>query len=154
MMGRDYAVDMIKMVKMAKKGDRSAQLLLALTDTNRVSCAISPEHTPEICKQEILNMLISSTGGSADMAKLQMRNIIERLTTVAGWLDTTYEPFHKQEALLVPNPAETTTKEEPVDDEAIDQEKTEDLVDRLAKIIVDEILPIVKEKSAENPTET
>jgi hypothetical protein len=153
MIGRDYAIDMMKMVKMAKKGDRSAQLLLALTDTNRVSCAINPEYTPEICKQEILSMLIGATGGSADMAKLQMRNIIERLTTVAGWLDGTYEPFHNQEALLVPNPAETTTKEDPIDDEAIDQEKTEDLVDRLARIIVDEILPIVKEKSAETPTE-
>ena len=88
------------------------------------------------------------------MAKLQMRNIIERLTTVAGWLDTAYEPFREPEALLVPNPAETTTKEEPINDEAIDQEKTADLVDRLAKIIVDETLPIVQEKQAENPTET
>ena len=148
MMGKDYAVDMIKMVKMAKKGDRSSQLLLALTDTNRASCTITPEHTPEACKQEIMSMLIGATGGSADMAKLQMRNIIERLTTVAGWLDATYEPFREPETLLVPNPAETT------DDEAIDQEKTADLVDRLAKIIVDEILPIVKEKQAANPTET
>lgn len=152
MMGRDYAIDMIKMVKMAKKGDRSAQLLLALTDTNRVSCTINPEYTPEACKQEILNMLISATGGSTDMAKLQMRSIIERLTTVAGWLDG-HEPFHSQVGLMAPD-VETTPRNETPDDEAIDQTKTEDLVDRLARIIVDEILPIVKEKQAENPTET
>lgn len=147
MMGKDYAIDMIKMVKMAKKGDQPAQLLLALADTNRASCTITPEHTPEACKQEIMSMLIGATGGSADIAKLQVRSIIEKLTTVAGWLDVKYEPFYKPEALIAP------TVETP-DDEAITQEKTADLVDRLAKIIVDEILPIVKEKPAETPTET
>jgi len=38
-------------------------------------------------------MLIGAAGGSTDVARLQMHNMIERLTTVAGWLDVEGKVF-------------------------------------------------------------
>jgi len=87
-------------------------------------------------------MLIGAAGGSTDVARLQMHNMIERLTTVAGWLDVEGKVFDNPKVVAITND-EATTKGE---------DETADMVNRLAKVIIDEILPGGKKKPAEIPT--
>jgi hypothetical protein len=90
-MARNYSVSLKKLIKLAKRGDQSAQLLLAMTDLSRVLGALAPENITEDKKQQIASALISGADASVDIAKLKIRNAIEKLTIIEGWLNAERE---------------------------------------------------------------
>ena len=85
-MGKDYSVGLMKLVKMAKNGDRQARLILAVTDLTRVFDTIDPENAGEDVKQNMAAAFISNAGDDARTARQNLRKAARELTIARRWL--------------------------------------------------------------------
>lgn len=85
-MGKDYSVGLMKLVKMTKKGDRQARLILAVTDLTRALDAIDPENASEDVKQNTSAAFISNAGDDARAARQNLRKAARELSIARRWL--------------------------------------------------------------------
>lgn len=85
-MGKDYSVGLMKLVKMAKNGDRQARLILAVTDLTSVFDTIDPENAAENVKQDMAAAFISNAGEDARAARRNLRKVTRELAIARRWL--------------------------------------------------------------------
>ncbi len=85
-MEKDYSVGIMKLVKMAKKGDQQARLILALTDLTHTFETIDPENAAENVKQDMAAAFISNAGDDVRVARRNLRKVSRELAIARRWL--------------------------------------------------------------------